>query len=194
MQADIAHIRGERPGAARYAPDMTDKERNAVDNLILLLCPNHHREIDRLRPQDWSAEKLMEIEFDHEQICSGQEWAAESLLEHYSSLLASQGAGGESEATATPPPRLVIEHAEKHSFDVVNVSETDAFNVAVAVSPDSEAHGLLRLEDDVIRRLSPGGRWRGGLVVKTFGNAGVAIVRVTWSDDNGHEYDADFTL
>jgi hypothetical protein len=49
VQADIAHIRGERPGSARYAPDMTDAERNSPENLILL-CPNHHREIDLLRP------------------------------------------------------------------------------------------------------------------------------------------------
>src|SRR4051812_16433756 len=36
VRADIAHIRGEKPGAARYAPDMTDDERNPIDNLMLL--------------------------------------------------------------------------------------------------------------------------------------------------------------
>lgn len=44
--AELAHIYGEKPGAARYNPNMTEEERNSADNLIYL-CPNHHREIDK---------------------------------------------------------------------------------------------------------------------------------------------------
>ena len=64
VRADIAHIRGEKPGAARYSPEMSEKDRNSVDNLMLL-CPNHHREVDRLCPQDWPADRLMEIKAKH---------------------------------------------------------------------------------------------------------------------------------
>jgi predicted restriction endonuclease len=49
VRADMAHIRGEKPGAARYDASMTDDERHDYANL-LLLCPNHHRLIDRLDP------------------------------------------------------------------------------------------------------------------------------------------------
>lgn len=193
VRADIAHIRGERPGAARYAPDMSDGERNAIDNLMLL-CPNHHREIDRLRPQDWPADRLMEVKYEHERECSGEEWASDALLEYFSSMLASEAEGGTNEAMTAPSPRLVVQEGEKNSFFVVNVSETDAFNVSVAGPPDSEGQGLLRLEGDAVARLSPGGRWRAGLHVKTFGNAGPAVVRVMWSDEGGRTYDADFPL
>lgn len=193
VRADLAHIRGEKPGAARYAPDMSDEERNAVDNLMLL-CPNHHREIDRLRPQDWPADRLMEIKFEHEQRCSRETWATEPLLEYYSSLLASIDAEQATESSAAPPPRLVVEAGERNSFFVVNVSDSDAFNVSVTTPPDVGERGLLRLEEGVVARLSPGGRWRAGVHFKTFGNAGVAVVRVKWSDEGGRQYDADFTL
>jgi hypothetical protein len=43
-----AHIRGERPEAARYDINMTDAQRDAVDNLIYL-CPTHHVVIDAQR-------------------------------------------------------------------------------------------------------------------------------------------------
>ena len=46
LVAEITHIRGEKPRSARYNPDMSDKERNDPDNLIVL-CPTHHTLIDK---------------------------------------------------------------------------------------------------------------------------------------------------
>lgn len=43
--ADVCHIAGARPGAARYDASQTEEQRQAFDNLIVL-CPNHHRIID----------------------------------------------------------------------------------------------------------------------------------------------------
>lgn len=106
VRADIGHIRGEKPGAARYAPDMTDKERNSVENLMIL-CPNHHREIDRLRPQDWSAERLMEMKAEHESNCRKRDWATEPMLEFFSSLLASAENDAPTTLADRPRPRLV---------------------------------------------------------------------------------------
>ena len=43
---EMAHIRGEKPGANRHDPDQTALQRNDYQNLILL-CPTHHTRIDR---------------------------------------------------------------------------------------------------------------------------------------------------
>ena len=45
MNLDIAHIEALHPGGPRYRDEMTDRERNAFWNL-LLMCRPHHRHID----------------------------------------------------------------------------------------------------------------------------------------------------
>ncbi|WP_449407144.1 hypothetical protein [Microbacterium maritypicum] len=47
LHGDIAHIRGAMPQSARFDPTMTNEERRAADNL-LLLCKHHHADIDNL--------------------------------------------------------------------------------------------------------------------------------------------------
>ncbi|RKX47903.1 MAG: HNH endonuclease, partial [Thermotoga sp.] len=69
--AEMAHIAGLNPDSARYNPDMTDEERNSIENLILL-CPTCHTTIDR-DPQKYTVSRLKEIKKDHE------EWVNEQL-------------------------------------------------------------------------------------------------------------------
>lgn len=54
---EIAHIRGAKPKAARYDPTMTDADRAAYANLILLCVP-HHKLVDRIEPEKYSVEML----------------------------------------------------------------------------------------------------------------------------------------
>lgn len=54
---EIAHIHGANPGSPRYREDMTDDERRAFANL-LLLCRAHHELVDRRRPDDYPASLL----------------------------------------------------------------------------------------------------------------------------------------
>lgn len=61
----MAHIKGERKGAARFDPSMTDKERNSHDNLILV-CGNHHKIIDD-QEKTYTVEKLIQIKKQHEE-------------------------------------------------------------------------------------------------------------------------------
>jgi hypothetical protein len=66
---DIAHIRGAEPGSARYDAEMTDDERRAHANLILL-CRGHHTMVDKTAPDDypvatlelWKSENEAELE------------------------------------------------------------------------------------------------------------------------------------
>ncbi|PXW37865.1 HNH endonuclease [Erwinia sp. AG740] len=66
-----AHIVGEKDDAARGKSSLTLDERNSYHNLILL-CPNHHTEIDR-NVEDWPIEKLYNIKSIHEL------WVSETL-------------------------------------------------------------------------------------------------------------------
>lgn len=53
----IAHIRAAKANGPRYVPSMSDDERRAWSNLILL-CTPHHNMIDKLKPNDYSIEDL----------------------------------------------------------------------------------------------------------------------------------------
>ena len=48
---EAAHVRGEKPTAARYDATMTDEERDNVRNLIYM-CTDHHTIIDKVE-EDW---------------------------------------------------------------------------------------------------------------------------------------------
>lgn len=69
--AKQAHIAGLNPGSARYDSDMTDEERNSVNNIILL-CPTCHEIIDE-NHEEYTVSKLKEIKKEYE------EWFDEQL-------------------------------------------------------------------------------------------------------------------
>lgn len=60
-----AHICGDQPGSARYDSAMSEIQRDAEDNLILL-CPTDHTKIDK-NETEYVVEKLRGIKKDHEQ-------------------------------------------------------------------------------------------------------------------------------
>lgn len=60
-----AHIRGEKPGAARHDPGQPPEERESYQNRILL-CPTHHVQVDA-DPETWPVERLLEIKAGHEE-------------------------------------------------------------------------------------------------------------------------------
>jgi len=61
---EAAHIRGEKPGAARYDALMKDEERDSVRNLIYM-CADHHTIIDKVEA-DWPVFKLQKLKETHE--------------------------------------------------------------------------------------------------------------------------------
>lgn len=63
-----AHIEGEKSTAARYREDMTDNERNAYENLVVL-CPTCHTRIDKTEIADFPTSKLQEMKQIHEDSC-----------------------------------------------------------------------------------------------------------------------------
>lgn len=67
---EIAHIISQSPDGPRGDEELPLEKRNDYSNLILL-CPNHHSEIDK-RPAFWSTQKLQELKDEHEKWVSSQ--------------------------------------------------------------------------------------------------------------------------
>jgi len=68
---EIAHIISRSPQGPRGDDALLSTERDDYSNLILL-CPNHHSEIDKF-PDSWPTEKLHQLKEEHEK------WVSEQL-------------------------------------------------------------------------------------------------------------------
>jgi len=64
LTGDVCHIKGARPGSARYDPGQTDVERHAYANLVLM-CPTHHTVIDD-DEEAYTVERLCKVKAGHE--------------------------------------------------------------------------------------------------------------------------------
>src|SRR5258708_34286141 len=64
LTGEVCHIRGARPGSARYDPGQTDVERHAYANPVLM-CPTHHTVIDDDQ-EAYAGERLCKIKAAHE--------------------------------------------------------------------------------------------------------------------------------
>jgi hypothetical protein len=64
LTGEVCHIKGARPGSARYDPDQSDLERHAGANLVLM-CPTHHTVIDD-DEETYTVKRLCNIKAAHE--------------------------------------------------------------------------------------------------------------------------------
>lgn len=76
----IAHVRGANTNSPRYDASMTDDERRAFANLILL-CTPHHTIVDRLHPTDYPPEELQRWKTQRESDAGIDDLALSSLTE-----------------------------------------------------------------------------------------------------------------
>jgi hypothetical protein len=84
---EIAHICGERQGAARYDKTLSVKDRNDCWNLMVL-CPKHHKLIDQLEPRKYPVDRLRTMKEQHEQtMAHARDWATGDELDMYVTLL-----------------------------------------------------------------------------------------------------------
>lgn len=85
--AKICHIEAASPNGPRYNPSMTDDERRAFENL-LLLCDEHHEIIDNpLNEIDYPKELLFEWKRDHENKLLNKKMTHSTLLSQAVSIL-----------------------------------------------------------------------------------------------------------
>lgn len=64
LTGEVCHIKGVRPGSARYDASQVDAERHAYANLVLM-CPTHHTVIDD-DEEAYTVERLSKIKAAHE--------------------------------------------------------------------------------------------------------------------------------
>jgi len=60
----VCHIKGARPGSARYDPQQSAAQRHSFDNLILM-CGRHHDVIDA-DEEAYTVERLVKMKADHQ--------------------------------------------------------------------------------------------------------------------------------
>jgi HNH endonuclease len=192
VKADIAHIRGDRPGSARYDASMSDDDRDAYENL-LLLCPNHHRLVDRLDPHGHPVDRLIDIKQRAESSCRDHEWAPRSDLERFAHLVVAASDTVIDTETRVERPRLTIKVSDRHAIEVTNVGDADALELSLEPL-DDETRAATTLADVAPGRLSPGATWRAGFHTATFGHPGPHVVRLSWKGSNGTAYDGEFPL
>jgi hypothetical protein len=87
-----AHIRGEKPGAARYDPDQSPEHRESYENRILL-CPTHHTAVDA-NPEDWTVQKLLNMKAEHERQLRAN-WRHPELVDRLGELFREYAPPGE---------------------------------------------------------------------------------------------------
>ena len=65
LTGEVCHIKGARPGSARFDQYQPPAERHDYENLILM-CPTHHTVIDA-DEEAYTVERLQRMKHDHEE-------------------------------------------------------------------------------------------------------------------------------
>ena len=85
VNGEVAHIKVEKPTSARYDADQPDKERQDFDNLMLL-CPKHHKLVDRLEPYEYTVERLSQMRQNHLGHSAAKDWCTDEKALEFARL------------------------------------------------------------------------------------------------------------
>lgn len=163
VTAKICHIKGRKPGSARYDPDQTDEERHAFDNL-LILCPIHHDVVDD-DPDSYSVDRLRQIKAAHEgkDVCGSEppDGIAQQLianishdtLTHGSVIFTQNQMGGQVAHSITnigPLPRQISRAAVNALVAELRKQEPENVDI-VAVLGDADSYNLAGILDEIMK-------------------------------------------
>jgi hypothetical protein len=124
---EVCHIKGEKPGAARYDPDQTDAERHAFENLICM-CRKHHKIIDTEK-ENYSVERLLEMKRTHEASDSRRYVITDELVQRLGEMLAAEAEDRPRAPAATAYPDWGISDLSSTSVPTLSRDQTsDAGN------------------------------------------------------------------
>jgi hypothetical protein len=102
---EVCHIKGEKPGSARYDADQTDAERHDYGNLIAM-CRKHHRIIDN-EEAEYPVETLLGMKKEHEESDTRRYVISDELVQCLGAMLATE-AETVSQAPSIPYPDWTI--------------------------------------------------------------------------------------
>ena len=151
---EAAHIRGEKPGAARYDSAMTDEERDSVRNLIYV-CTDHHTIIDKVEA-DWPVSALQALKEAHEkQVRQAMEEAFADVafpeLQNAVSWVTKQTPAGNGSFDIIPPDEKIKKnHLSNGARHIIAAGLTSRSTVAAYVEAEA------RLDSDFPERLRAG--------------------------------------
>ncbi|MEY2422817.1 MAG: hypothetical protein QOI95_2884 [Acidimicrobiaceae bacterium] len=124
-KGQIAHIRGRQPGSVRY--EAAYAHVNEFENL-LVLCPNHHTQIDDLEPHRYTTDVLVEMKARHEMSAPmPSKWIDEDDLERVAK-----------EVTAATVARWIAENMMAQAAAEADVVESMRQALADAISSMAE--------------------------------------------------------
>jgi hypothetical protein len=184
VNAEIAHICGERPVAARFDPAMSVDDRSAYENLMLP-GQKHHKLIDRLDPERHPVELLREMKAKSEMHGStSRPWATDAALVRFAVLLASSVAASGSIPASESAPRLQVRRSGKR-ITMNNIGSASAESILVVDDEPTESPVLI---GEVPDSLPAHARFDIGHWAQTFGTRSSAKLMVTWDDVEGNSY------
>lgn len=82
VNGEIVQISGDGPAVARFDPDEAAVDRQAYDNL-LLLCPKHHKLVDRLAPSGFPPDVLRHMRTEHLRHATSGSWCSAEQAEDF---------------------------------------------------------------------------------------------------------------
>lgn len=185
-----AHIKGDKPGSPRYDIRQTPEERDSYANRILL-CPNHHTEIDRVNAEKYSVEDLLKMKSDHEAQVD-RNWNYPALMEDLRRVVRRYAPDEETEELQ---PKDIIEQRDSKLIVRVDASSEGGLNTLIKVKPGQKlsffATGLISY-DGGYHFTTPEGIICNDLGLplalrEYFGHDGPA----TWSHPDAYKTDAD---
>jgi len=126
VNAEVAHIKGESPGSARYDASQLDSDRQSFENLMLL-CPKHHKLVDKLRPDDYPVDLLQRMKQRHLEHEAERGWLSEEQAAKFAAQLIAELSGTAATVQAQAGSAVSVQaHAESAG---VNVRALDTFAV-----------------------------------------------------------------
>jgi HNH endonuclease len=139
---EAAHIRGEKPTAARFDATMTDEQLDNVRNLIYM-CTDHHTIIDKVEA-DWPVLTLEALKAAHEsQVCQAMEDALADVafpeLERSISWVTAQAPAGNGSFDLIPPEEKIKRNALSNGArHIIAAGMTSRSTVAAYVEAEAQ--------------------------------------------------------
>ncbi len=157
----------------------------------MLLCPKHHKLIDRLDPDRHTVEVLREVKAKSELHGStSRAWATDGELVRFALLLLGSLASQDSPDVSQTGPRLQVQRSGKQVV-MTNVGTNVAMSIVVI---DSDVEKSPVLLGEMPPTLPARARFNIGHWAQTFGSRTFATLTVSWNDERGNSYVETFPI
>lgn len=178
---EVAHIRGEKPGSARYDENMSESERNSPENLILL-CPTCHTRVDK-NPKKYTVRYLLDKRRRH--LSKFEQAVGKAMpdiefpeLDEAVQHIATIDIPLEYSYTLVPPKEKIQKNHLSFKWVVMGISQTKT--VSKYMDKQSDAESNQRLRAGFVKRYKE---------LRGEGLDGDDLFNVLWQFTYGHKVD-----